>query len=45
MTTEKLTNWAFALIIVLLYGIVGALDNPDSELNHLIDNLTSSNPL
>jgi len=36
-------NWLIALTIVLLYGVVGALENDDSELNSLLDNLTHSN--
>jgi hypothetical protein len=40
---EKLTTWTLVLLIVLLYGVAGALDNPDSELGHFLDNLTSSN--
>lgn len=41
--TDKLKTAALLVAIAALYGLAGALDNPDSELGRFVDNLTLSN--
>jgi hypothetical protein len=43
VTSERILPWLLAALIVMLYGIAGALDNPDSEVGQFVDNLTLSN--